>query len=99
MAAGDEAARRQCALRPVAAGLECGDDVCRVDVAPGNAPGSDAATDLAPEPGNWPASRADLNAGKGDLVAKLRTGAELRAPNYDALYTPGLVGYTDYPEG
>jgi N-ethylmaleimide reductase len=55
---------------------------------------------------------ADLNAGKGelvafarpfianpDLVAKLRSGAPLRAPNQETFYTPGPVGYTDYPEG
>ena len=55
---------------------------------------------------------ADLDAGKAeliafarpflanpDLVAKLQRGAPLRAPNPDTFYTPGPVGYTDYPEG
>jgi N-ethylmaleimide reductase len=55
---------------------------------------------------------ADLEAGKGelvafgrpfianpDLVARLRAGAELRAPQQETFYTPGPVGYTDYPVG
>ncbi len=55
---------------------------------------------------------ADLDAGKAeliafarpflanpDLVAKLQRGAPLRAPNPETFYTPGPVGYTDYPEG
>lgn len=55
-------------------------------------------------------AEADLAEGKGDLVAfgrpyianaklvdKLKTGAELLAPNPDTFYTPGEAGYTDYP--
>ncbi|MBC7545593.1 MAG: alkene reductase [Candidatus Sericytochromatia bacterium] len=62
--------------------------------------------------GGYDAARAqaDLTAGKGDLVAfgrpfisnpdlvvKLKSGAALRAGNMDTFYTPGEVGYTDYP--
>lgn len=52
---------------------------------------------------------ADLEAGRGDLVAfgrpfisnpdlveKLRNGAALTAPDFDTFYTPGEKGYTDY---
>jgi len=57
-------------------------------------------------------ANADLAAGKGDLVAfgrpfvsnpdlvaKLQTGAALRAPQPATFYTPGEAGYTDYPLG
>lgn len=62
--------------------------------------------------GGYDAARAeaDLAAGLGELVAygrpfisnptlveKLRTGAELRAPDFATFYTPGAAGYTDYP--
>jgi len=53
---------------------------------------------------------ADLAAGKGDLVAfgrpflanpdlvhRLATGAAQNQPDYGTLYTPGEVGYLDYP--
>jgi N-ethylmaleimide reductase len=33
-----------------------------------------------------------------DLVARLRTGAPLNAPDYTTLYTPGEQGYLTYPE-
>ncbi len=61
--------------------------------------------------GNYDAARAeaDLQAGKGDLVAfgrpfisnptlvsKLQTGAELTAPDFSTFYTPGPQGYIDY---
>jgi N-ethylmaleimide reductase len=55
-------------------------------------------------------AEADLAAGKGDLVAfgrpfianpglvdKLKTGAELRAPDPNLLFTPGAQGYSDWP--
>jgi N-ethylmaleimide reductase len=32
-----------------------------------------------------------------DLVARLRAGAELAAPDFGTFYTPGEKGYTDYP--
>ena len=32
-----------------------------------------------------------------DLVARMRTGAELNAPDMATFYTPGAKGYTDYP--
>jgi N-ethylmaleimide reductase len=32
-----------------------------------------------------------------DLVARLRTGAPLNAPDMATFYTPGAKGYTDYP--
>jgi len=32
-----------------------------------------------------------------DLVARFRTGAELNAPDFATLYTPGEKGYLDYP--
>ncbi len=54
-------------------------------------------------------ANADLDAGRGDLVAfgrpfisnpdmveKLRTGSDLTAPDFDTFYTPGEKGYTDY---
>ena len=54
-------------------------------------------------------ANADLDAGKGDLVAfgrpfisnpdlvqKLRSGAALTAPDFNTFYTPGEKGYTDY---
>jgi N-ethylmaleimide reductase len=54
-------------------------------------------------------ANADLDAGRGDLVAfgrpfisnpdlveKLRLGRELTAPDFDTFYTPGEKGYTDY---
>ncbi|MCB9487698.1 MAG: alkene reductase [Deltaproteobacteria bacterium] len=57
-----------------------------------------------------PRAEADLAAGKGelvafarpflanpDLIARIRSGAELNAPNMDTFYTPGAEGYTDYP--
>jgi N-ethylmaleimide reductase len=62
--------------------------------------------------GGYDAARAeaDLQAGKGDLVAfgrpfisnprlpsKLREGGELRAPDFATFYTPGSDGYTTYP--
>lgn len=34
-----------------------------------------------------------------DLVSKLASGAELRAPDFGTFYTPGPTGYTDYPVG
>jgi len=61
--------------------------------------------------GGYDASRAnaDLDAGKGDLVAfgrpfianpdlvqKLKTGAELKAPDPDTFYTPDAKGYTEF---
>ena len=55
-------------------------------------------------------AEADLAEKKGELVAfgrpfisnptlveKLRTGAELAAPDFPTFYTPGEKGYTDYP--
>ena len=55
-------------------------------------------------------ANADLAAGKGDLVAfgrpflanphlveKLKSGAELRAPDPATFYTPGEKGYIDWP--
>jgi N-ethylmaleimide reductase len=62
--------------------------------------------------GGYDAKRAeaDLVEGKGELVAfgrpflanpklvtKLRSGAELAAPDASTFYTPGEKGYTDYP--
>jgi N-ethylmaleimide reductase len=62
--------------------------------------------------GGYDAARAedDLAAGMGDLVAfgrpfianprlpsRLRSGAELRAPDFATFYTPGPEGYTTYP--
>lgn len=62
--------------------------------------------------GGYDAERAeaDLEAGKGELVAfgrpfisnpdlaeRLRAGLSLAQPQYDKLYTPGPAGYTDYP--
>jgi N-ethylmaleimide reductase len=32
-----------------------------------------------------------------DLVARMQAGTALAAPNFDAFYTPGAAGYTDYP--
>jgi len=61
--------------------------------------------------GGYDAARAeaDLEAGKGELVAfgrpfisnpdlveRLRTGAELETPDHTTFYTPGEKGYTDY---
>ncbi|WP_221793416.1 alkene reductase [Oceanobacter mangrovi] len=53
---------------------------------------------------------ADIDAGKVDSVAfgtailanpdfpaRVKAGAELNTPNPDTFYTPGAVGYTDYP--
>ena len=37
--------------------------------------------------------------GNPDLVTKLKTGGELRAPDFKSFYTPGPEGYTDYPRG
>ena len=55
-------------------------------------------------------AEADLKAGRGalvafgrpfianpDLVARMRAGAELAAPDFATFYTPGPKGYTDYP--
>lgn len=55
-------------------------------------------------------AEADLNAGKGELVAfgrpfianpdlvkRLAEGTELSAPDATTFYTPGEAGYTDYP--
>lgn len=55
-------------------------------------------------------AEADLAAGKGDLVAfgrpfianpdlvaRLKAGADLAAPDMATFYTPGEKGYTDYP--
>lgn len=55
-------------------------------------------------------AEADLTEGRGnlvafgrpilanpDLVARLKAGAALNDPDYSTLYTPGPVGYTDYP--
>ena len=62
--------------------------------------------------GGYDAARAesDLAAGKGDLiafgrpflanpdlVARLKNGAALNAPDFATFYTPGEKGYTDYP--
>ncbi|MDO8261862.1 MAG: alkene reductase [Gallionella sp.] len=62
--------------------------------------------------GGYDAARAesDLAAGKGDLiafgrpflanpdlVARLKNGAPLNAPDFGTFYTPGEKGYTDYP--
>ena len=62
--------------------------------------------------GGYDAKRAeaDLQAGKGDLVAmarhwisnpdlmeRFKSGAELAQPKYDLFYTPGPEGYSDYP--
>jgi N-ethylmaleimide reductase len=62
--------------------------------------------------GGYDAARAesDLSGGKcdlvafgrpflanPDLVARLKTGAALNAPDADTFYTPGAKGYTDYP--
>lgn len=62
--------------------------------------------------GGYDAERAeaDLQAGKGDLVAfgrpfianpdlvtRMQTGAEIAMPGQDTFYTPGEKGYTDYP--
>ena len=62
--------------------------------------------------GGYDAERAeaDLQAGKGDLIAfgrpflanpdlveRFKTGAELATPDHDTFYTPGEKGYTDYP--
>jgi len=62
--------------------------------------------------GGYDAERAeaDLQAGKGaliafgrpylanpDLVERLRSGAAQNPPDYATLYTPGEVGYLDYP--
>ena len=33
-----------------------------------------------------------------DLVARLRSGAPLNAPDFSTFYTPGAKGYTDYPK-
>jgi N-ethylmaleimide reductase len=64
--------------------------------------------------GGYDAARAqaDLEAGRGDLVAfgrpfisnpdlarKLQSGASLSAPDPATFYTPGERGYTDYPVG
>jgi len=61
--------------------------------------------------GGYDAARAnaDLDAGRGDLVAfgrpfianpdlveKLRNGSELTSPDFATFYTPGEQGYTDY---
>ena len=32
-----------------------------------------------------------------DLDQRIATGAPLNQPDYNTLYTPGPVGYTDYP--
>jgi len=32
-----------------------------------------------------------------DLVARMKAGAELNAPDMATFYTPGEKGYTDYP--
>lgn len=55
-------------------------------------------------------AQADLDAGKGDLIAvgrdflanpdlpaRWQQGAALNPPDYDTFYTPGEKGYTDYP--
>ena len=62
--------------------------------------------------GDYDRARADqdLAAGRGDLVAfgraflanpdlpaRLKSGAELNAPDFSTFYTPGEKGYTDYP--
>ena len=49
------------------------------------------------------AGRADLVAmgraflANPDLVARLRQGSPLNAPDPQTFYTPGEEGYTDYP--
>lgn len=62
--------------------------------------------------GNFDANRAEaaLTEKRGELIAfarpfisnpslvtKLKTGAQLRAPDFATFYTPGAAGYTDYP--
>lgn len=62
--------------------------------------------------GGYDAARAeaDLDAGKGELVAfgrpfisnpdlvdRLQKGSPLAAPDFSSFYTPGEKGYTDYP--
>lgn len=62
--------------------------------------------------GNFDANRAEaaLNEKRGELIAfgrpfisnpslvkKLKSGAQLRAPDFATFYTPGAAGYTDYP--
>jgi len=62
--------------------------------------------------GGYDAARAeaDLQAGKGDLVAfgkpflanpdlvtRFKKGLPLNQPHFDTFYTPGAEGYTDYP--
>ena len=32
-----------------------------------------------------------------DLVTRIETGAALNEPDYNTFYTPGAVGYIDYP--
>jgi N-ethylmaleimide reductase len=32
-----------------------------------------------------------------DLIARMKAGAPLNAPDMATFYTPGLKGYTDYP--
>lgn len=63
--------------------------------------------------GGYDAERAeaDLEAGKGELVAfgrpfisnpdlveKMQAGEELKTPDFNTFYTPGEKGYTDYAE-
>lgn len=62
--------------------------------------------------GNFDGARAEeaLGAKRGELIAfgrpfisnptlvtKLKTGAQLRAPDFKTFYTPGAEGYVDYP--
>ena len=35
--------------------------------------------------------------GNPDLAERLRTGAEITPDNFRTWYSPGAVGYTDYP--
>ena len=58
--------------------------------------GARAEADLAADKGELVAfARAFL--ANADLVKRLRVGADLNAPDFGTFYTPGPVGYTDYP--
>ncbi|MDP3274791.1 MAG: alkene reductase [Deltaproteobacteria bacterium] len=63
--------------------------------------------------GGYDRARADVDLAEGkaqliafgrpflsnpDLVARMRTGAELNAPDFGTFYTPGEKGYNDYPK-
>ncbi|MFD0440939.1 alkene reductase [Streptomyces chartreusis] len=42
-------------------------------------------------------SAGTLSLANPDLPERVRTGAPLNTPNPDTFYSPGVVGYTDYP--